>query len=306
MSIPGSKIQPDFLSEGDEIAIVSPSYSIDAQKLDDAIRIIAGWDLKIRVGRNALKKYGPFAGSDEERLSDLQEAVDDPAIKAVLCSRGGYGASRIIDRVDFSRLRERPRWFAGFSDITVIHLWLNEVIGMGSIHSDMPLHFGDGEKTEATFTTLREALFGDLKRIDWDGRVFRPGPVRGEVTGGNLSLLYGLTGTPADPDTDGKILIIEETGEAYYHIDRMLVSLRLAGKLDSLAALVVAGMDDISDSRTPWGKDIEETVIDVVRDRHYPVLFGFPAGHVNDNRSFYIGRNAEVGTNNGRFSLVYE
>lgn len=303
--MPGAKIQPDFLKEGDEVVIISPSYSIDPQKLDSAIKTIAGWGLKVRTGKNALKKNGPFAGSDEDRLSDMQDVVDDPEVKAVLCSRGGYGASRIIDRVDFSRIRENPKWFAGFSDITVLHLWLNEIIGMGSIHSDMPLHFGSNDKSSGTFTTLKDALFGDLKRTDWEGMVYRPGPVNGEVTGGNLSLLYGMTGTPADPDTKGKILIIEETGEYYYHIDRMLVSLRLAGKLDNLAALVVAGMDDISDSRTPWGKNIEETVLDVVRDRHYPVIFGFPAGHVNDNRAFYIGKEARIEINGGDLSLIY-
>jgi len=301
----GNKIQPAYLVEGDEVAIISPSYSIEPQKIDAAVKKLSGWGLKPTVGRNALNKSGPFAGTDEERLSDLQHAVDDPSIKAVICSRGGYGASRIVDRVDFSSLKDHPKWFAGFSDITVFHLWLNEVIGMESIHSEMPLHFGSKEKNTASLSTLRDALFGTLKEIVWDGRIYRPGGVEGEVAGGNLSILYGLTGTPAEPDTKGKILVIEETGEHFYHVDRMLVSLRLAGKLDGLAALVVGGMDDISDSASPWGKNIEETVIDVVKDKDYPVLFGFPAGHISDNRAFYMGRKAKTDITSGRLSLVY-
>jgi len=304
--MPADRIQPRFLKEDDEIAIVSPSYAIEPQKLDDAVSILNGWGLKVRVGRNALKKSGPFAGSDEERLNDLQQAVDDPSIKAILCSRGGYGASRIVDRLDFSPMLESPKWVAGFSDITVLHLWLNYIVGMESIHSDMPLHFGDSSNTPGTFSSLKDALFGKLKRTEWQGSTYRQGPVRGVVTGGNLSLIYGLTGTPADPDTSGKILIIEETGESYYHIDRMLVSLRLAGKLDSLAALIVAGMDDITDSRTPWGRNIEETVLDVVSDMQYPVMFGFPAGHISDNRAFYLGRMARIEDEGGVLSLIYE
>jgi muramoyltetrapeptide carboxypeptidase len=300
-----NKIQPAYLKEGDVVAIISPSYSIEAQNIDDAVKKLSSWGLKVITGRNALNKSGPFAGTDEQRLSDLQQAVDDPSIKAVLCSRGGYGASRIIDRVDFSSLKEHPRWFAGFSDITVFHLWLNKVIGMESIHSDMPLHFGTMEGEGAALSTLRDALFGNLKEVVWDGQIHRPAKVEGEVTGGNLSILYGLTGTPAEPDTEGKILVIEETGEYYYHIDRMLVSLRLAGKLDRLAALVVGGMADISDSASPWGKNIEDTVIDVVKDKDYPVLFGFPAGHIIDNRAFYMGRKAKAGIKDGRLSLVY-
>ncbi len=304
--MPADKIRPEFLKEGDEIAIVSPSYSIDDQKLDAAVGILNGWGLRVRVGRNALKRNGPFAGTDEERLSDLQDAVDDNNVKAILCSRGGYGASRIVDRVDFSAMKKSPKWVAGFSDITVLHMWLGNVLNMESIHSEMPLHFGNSEMTPESFTSLRDALFGKLGRTGWEGRIYRPRPVRGEVCGGNLSLIYALAGTPASPVTGGRILIIEETGESYYHIDRMLVSLRLAGKLDDLAALIVAGMDDIADSRTPWGRNIEETVLEVVKDMDYPVIFGFPAGHIRDNRAFYIGRKARVESVGEKLTLIYE
>ncbi len=300
-----TKIQPDFLDTGDVVAIVSPSYRIESQTLEHAVVFLEKWGLKVQVGKNASKQYGPFAGSDTERLADLQEAVSDRSVKAVICSRGGYGASRIINHVDFSPLTNYPKWFAGFSDITVLHMWLNEVCGLMSVHSEMPLNFSNAQKSRECFSSLKGVLFGEPVSYEWDGLVMSPAEAEGEITGGNLSLIFGLTGTPAEPSTRGKILFIEETGEYFYHIDRMLTSLKLAGKLRNLAALLVGGMDDISDSRTPWGKTIEETVYDAVREYDYPVYFNFPAGHINDNRAFYIGRKARLAVEEGRSVLRY-
>lgn len=300
-----AKITPRFLREGDEVVIISPSFCIDADKVEAAVAVLESWGLKVRVGQNALKRNGPFAGSDEERFHDLQEATDDKNIKAVFCARGGYGLSRIIDRLDFSALKKNPKWYAGFSDITVLHLWLNEVARIASLHGEMPLNFVNPEKSESTMLTLKQALFGNLERIQWNANVVRPKEVEAEVTGGNLTLLYSLRGTPADPSTNGKILFIEEVGEYYYHIDRMLSSLKLAGKLDGLAALVIGGMNKLEDIRIPWGKTIEETITDIVKDYNYPVYFGFPAGHVPDNRAFYIGRKSRLSVKGNLAELVF-
>jgi muramoyltetrapeptide carboxypeptidase len=280
--------------KGDAVAIISPSFCIDEDKVTAAVSVLESWGLNVRIGKNTLKRNGPFAGSDEERLHDLQEVTDSKDIKAVFCARGGYGLSRIIDRADFSALRKNPKWYAGFSDITVLHLWLSEVAGVASVHGEMPLNFANPEKSEETILTLRQALFGDLEKINWNANVIRPMDVKAEITGGNLTLLYSLRGTPADPATKGKILFIEEVGEYYYHIDRILSSLKLAGKLDGLAALVIGGMNKLEDIKIPWGRTIEETISDVVKDYDYPVYFGFPAGHVPDNRAFYIGKKASL------------
>jgi muramoyltetrapeptide carboxypeptidase len=288
------KISPPFLKRGDEVAIIAPSFCIDANILASAVTFLDKWGFKARLGNHASGQHGPFSGTDSQRLSDIQEAIDNPSIKAVLCARGGYGLSRIIDRIDFSPLTKSPKWFAGFSDITVLHMWLSEVCGIISIHGEMPLNYDDPEKSRATFTTLKYSLFGNLGPISWKGEFFRTKDVSGEVTGGNLSLLWGLTGTRAEVRTDGKILFLEDVGEYYYHIDRMLTSLRLAGKLANLAALVIGGMNKMNEIRIPWGRTIEETVYDIVKDYDYPVLSGFPAGHVPDNRAFYIGRNATI------------
>ena len=297
--------QPPFLRHGDTVGIISPSWCIDQVKLDEAIPFLEGWGLKVKTGRNAANKYGPFAGNDDERHADLQEMTDYPSVKAVICSRGGYGMLRIIDRIDFTALRSNPKWYAGFSDITVLHNWLSEVCGIISVHSDMPLNFNNQSKTAQTFETLKNALFGHPYSIDWQGNVYRSGRIEGEITGGNLSLVYSLIGTKAEPQTRGRILFLEDVGEYYYHIDRMLVSLKLAGLLDGLAALLIGGMRDIEETKIPWGRSIEETVMDVVKEYDYPVLFSFPAGHISDNRAFYFGKRALITVSGVLNSLTF-
>jgi muramoyltetrapeptide carboxypeptidase len=301
-----NKTQPEFLKHGDEVAIISPSFCIDEDVLIEGVSFLESWGLRVRVGKNAAKRSGPFAGTDDERLADLQEMTNDHSIKAVFCSRGGYGVSRIINRVDFSCLKENPKWYIGFSDITVLHLWLSNLHGIISVHGDMPLNYNNPEKSVETFNSLQHILFGTFKQIEWNGLFYRPGVIKGEITGGNLSLLYSLSGTLGGPDTKGKILFLEDVGEYFYHIDRMMTSLKLSGKLQDLAALVIGGMNNIGDAKIPWGRSIEDTIFEIVREYDYPVLFNFPAGHVSDNRAFYIGKKAGIKLKGNIATLKFE
>lgn len=299
------KIQPEFLKPGDEVAIVSPSFAIDEQKVEAAVRFLEKWDLKVHVGKNTLKKDGPYAGTDNERISDFQLMTGNRKIKAIFCSRGGYGILRMIDRIDFTPLKKNPKWYIGFSDVTVLHAWLSEKCNMVSIHGEMPLNYSNPEKSSETFSSLHDALSGDLQSVEWIGEFKRVHETDGEVTGGNLSLIYSLIGTPAEPKLKGKILFLEDVGEQYYHLDRMMRSLRMGGKLDRLAALIVGGMNKMEDTKIPWGKSPQEIISDVVADYDYPVFFNFPSGHINDNRAFYIGKRAKINVKGETAVLSY-
>jgi len=298
-----SLLIPPYLREGDRIEIISPASPIEEDVVHSAVRMLEESGFRVTLGRHVFARSGPFAGSETDRLYDIQRATDDPDVKAVLCSRGGYGMSRIVDRIDFSALKQRPKWYAGYSDITSLHLWLNRVCGIASLHAEMPLNYTNPDYLPECYETLVRALRGEAEPVKWTPSREASVEVSGLVTGGNISLIYSLNGTPAQPDTDGAILFIEEIGEHFYHLDRMLVAMRMAGLLRNLSALVVGGMEKITEGEHVFNQTVEEVVMNVVAGYDYPVLFNFPAGHIPDNRAIYLGRNARI-SQSGREAVM--
>jgi muramoyltetrapeptide carboxypeptidase len=213
--------------------------------------------------------------------------------------------SRIVDRVDYSALKKTPKWYVGYSDITSLHLWLNTVCGIASIHAEMPINYPNPEYLPLCYDTMIKALKGEQEPIVWKSSREASFAVEGTVVGGNISLIYSLNGTPGQPDTEGAILFMEEIGEQFYHLDRMLTSMRMTGMLNNLSALIVGGMEKITEGEHVFNQSVEEVVMNVAGRYGYPVLFGFPAGHISDNRAFYLGRRARLAQKGSEASLSY-
>jgi muramoyltetrapeptide carboxypeptidase len=298
-----SPVIPPFLKEGDRIEIITPASHIDADTVHMAAQKMRESGFRVTLGAHAFSRSGPFAGTESERLSDIQRATDDPDVKAVLCSRGGYGMTRIVERIDFSALEKNPKWYVGYSDITSLHMWLSNICGIASLHAEMPLNYSNPKCSPRCYETVIEALTGKAEPVSWIAQSEASFEVSGKVTGGNISLIYSLNGTPAQPDTEGAILFIEEIGEKFYHLDRMLVGMRMAGLLKNLSALVVGGMEEITEGEHVFNQTVEEVVMNVVSGYDYPVLFNFPAGHIPDNRAIYLGRTAHI-SQSGRQAVL--
>jgi muramoyltetrapeptide carboxypeptidase len=283
---------PPWLSDGDLISIVSPASWIEEKPVLEAVKMLEASGFRVSRGDHVFTRNGPFAGTDDERLSDMQQAIDNPEVSAVLCSRGGYGMSRILDQLDFTALKRRPKWFIGYSDITSLHLWLNNVCGVVSLHAEMPLNYSNPGCSPLSYESMVKALRGEPEPVSWNAASEGSFTVQGPVTGGNISLIYSMNGTPAQPDTEGAILFIEEIGEQFYHVDRMLTSMRMTGMLNNLSALLVGGMEKITEGEHVFNQTVEEVVMNVAGAYGYPVLFNFPAGHISENRPLYMGRRA--------------
>jgi muramoyltetrapeptide carboxypeptidase len=284
-------ITPPYLKRGDKIALVSPARRITPEEALPAIRIFEGWGLQVVEGDHLYDCFNQFAGPDESRLSDLQKALDDDSVRAVICSRGGYGTVRIIDRLDFSRFVQHPKWIAGYSDVTVMHSHIHRHFDIETLHAIMPVNIKDQPGSSQSVTTLKKALFGEPIAYSIPASPLnRPGMAHGQLIGGNLSILYSLNNTSSDISTRGKILFIEDLDEYLYHLDRMMMNLRRSGKLEDLSGLIVGGMMKMHDNSVAFGKSAAEIIAEAVNDYPYPVCFDFPAGHLDDNRALVLGR----------------
>jgi len=285
-----SVVVPPYLKEGDVIGLVCPSGYMPLEKVGTSIRVLKEWGYEVKIGATVGKQYNYFAGKDEERLEDLQQMMDDDSVNAILCARGGYGLSRIIEKLCFKKFKKKPKWIIGYSDITVLHAHLYSNYKIASLHSPMAAAFNDDEYKNEYVQSLRKALSGEKANYRSKPHSFnREGKATGRLIGGNLSLLAHLTGTLSAFNPKNKILFIEDVGEYIYNIDRMLYQLKRSGMFGKLSGLIVGGFTEMKDTTIPFGQTVEEVIRDAVKEYDFPVCFGFPVGHMRENYALKVG-----------------
>jgi muramoyltetrapeptide carboxypeptidase len=286
--------QPAALKTGDKIGIVAPAGKINPDKVGIAVTKLENMGFKIVLGKHVFDEHHQFAGKDLDRLYDLQAMLNDPDIKAILCARGGYGSVRILEHVDFDLFIRNPKWIVGYSDITIFHTYINNILDVESLHATMPINFPDNGENKA-ITSMVNCLRGNIENYEIpSNEMNRLGMCEGEIIGGNLSILYSLRGTIMDFETHGKILFIEDVGEEIYHLDRMMQNLKIGGKLSEIQALIVGGMSDMKGGDPDFGKTAYEVIMETVDKYNYPVVFDFPAGHIEENWALPLGRYLDL------------
>lgn len=297
---------PPFLQSGDKIGIVAPASAINYNDIIPGIEFLKNeWNLEVQEGKTLKSAFNQFSASDQDRLDDIQKMLDDTSVKAVIAARGGYGCSRIMDGIDFTNFVESPKWVIGFSDLTALHSRLY-TLGFASVHGHMVksmMQEGAGDARES----LRKLLFGELSEYMLGAHSLnRTGDAKGELIGGNLCLLAHMIGSETDIDTVGKILFIEDVNEYLYNLDRMMIQLKRAGKLEKLAGLIVGQFSDMKDnSRPAFGKDANQIIYEHVSEYNYPVAFNFPVGHVADNRALAVGMSSNLSVQKGGVKFGY-
>ncbi|WP_409559654.1 LD-carboxypeptidase [Flavobacterium sp.] len=294
---------PPYLKKGDTVAIVCTARKFFPEDAKPAIELLESWGLKAKLGKTIGLDSCQLGGTDKERAADLQDMLDDDNIKAIWCARGGYGTVRIIDSLDFTKFKKHPKWIMGFSDVTVLHSHLN-TLGVASLHSIMP--FTVPKAPEEVKETLRKALFGENLTYEVETRGYEiKGKTKGQLVGGNLSILYSLLGSKSSLDTKGKILFIEDLDEYLYHIDRMMQNLKRNGYFENLKGLIVGSMTDMHDNEIPFGQNEVAIITEIAKEYNIPVCFYFPSGHQKDNRTLLLGKEVEYEVNNDKIVLKF-
>ncbi|WP_233898593.1 S66 peptidase family protein [Tenacibaculum piscium] len=296
-------ITPPSLLKGDTIAIIAPAGILKNRKhiIDKAKKLAQSWGLKVVYGNNLFKQENHFAGTDEERCQDFQDALDNPNIKAIWAARGGYGSVRILDKLDFSKFIENPKWVIGYSDITAFHNHIHN-LGIETIHGIMATSLQENpDKIAKSIASLKKVLFGEklsyqISASKYNRNIKNNQKFSGKLIGGNIAILASMLGSDSQLSTENKVLFIEEIGEYKYSIDRMLQSLKRAGYFTKVSGVIVGDMTKVKKNSTPWGSSIEQLILDVI-PKEIPVIFNFPAGHEPDNRALIMGRVVEVITN---------
>jgi len=296
---------PPYLQKGDTIGLVCPAGFMPVEKVSECIRVInEDWGFTTKVGITIGQQYHYFSGTDEERIEDLQHMLDDENVKAILCARGGYGLTRIIDKIDFTNFKKNPKWIIGFSDVTILHSHIYRNYSISTLHSPMANAFNEEGFKDEFVKSLWHVLEGKKIKYQCKKHEFnKKGEGIGELVGGNLAILAHLVGTESDIKTKGRILFIEDVGEYLYNIDRMMYQLKRSGKLDKLAGLIVGGFTDMKDTERPFGQTVYEIIRDAVAEYDYPVCFDFPVSHGKENYALKIGVGYKLKVGNNKATL---
>lgn len=303
---------PPYLQLGDTIGITCPAGFSLLETIQSSIDLIQSWGYKIKLGNTIGKMDHTFGGTDAERAQDFQQMMDDPTVKAILCATGGYGAVRMVDLLNFKTFKQSPKWVIGFSDITVLHSHLHQVVHVASLHSKMcgsfPKDWASADEVQkASILSIKDALEG--KKINYPSIPIEHnqlGVAKGILVGGNLKILENLNGSASMINTDGKILFVEDVGEPLYNIDRMFCNLLRSGKLAKLSGLIVGGFSNIKvdNPAVPFGRDIYTIVKEKVAAFNYPVCFDFPVGHIKNNFALKCGLNHQLIVENNLVQLI--
>lgn len=294
---------PSYLKKGDTVAIICTARKFMPEEAKPAIELLESWGLKTKLGRTIGLDSCQLGGTDAERAADLQDMMDDDNVKAIWCARGGYGTVRIIDMLDFTKFKKNPKWIMGFSDVTVLHSHLN-TLGIASLHSIMP--FTVPRASEEVKETFKNALFGKkLEYIIPSKSYDVKGKAKGELVGGNISILYSLLGSKSSINTKGKILFIEDLDEYLYHIDRMMYNLKRNGYFDEVTGIIVGSMHDMHDNEIPFGQNEVQIITAIAKEYDIPIAFEFCAGHQKDNRTLILGSQVEFEVNEKEVKLVF-
>lgn len=294
---------PKKLQKGDVIAIVAPAKAIEKQYIDYAVKYWENAGYRVKIGAHCLGINNYFSGTDSERAADLQDAINDPEVRAILCARGGYGCVRIIDRIHWAGLINDPKWLIGFSDVTYFHHHL-ATLNIPSIHATMPLNYK--ENTPQSIISLEEAMTTHKLTYFWSvsNKEHKEGNASGELIGGNLAVLSAMVGTDLIPSFENKILFIEDVGEHLYAIDRMFYQLERSGILNRINGLIVGGFTNTKDTDSPFGVSLEDLILAHFKFRDIPIAFDFPAGHQNDNQALIFGTPARLSVSSKTAKLI--
>ena len=301
-------ITPPNLQQGDTIGLVCPAGTMPFERTVACIDTLSEWGFEVKIGKTVGSSHHYFSATDEERLADIQQMLDDPHVNAVMAARGGYGCSRIIDAIDWSHFLQHPKWLVGFSDLTVFNCHLFQNFEMASIHGPMAGAFHQYGANDEHVKTLLDALHGRPYQYAAPAQTANiAGTATGRLVGGNLSLLAHLIGSSSEVDTEGCMLFVEDVGEYLYNVDRMFLQLERAGKLKALSGLVVGGFTQMKDTTVPLGKTLEEIILEKVARYNYPVCFNFPVSHERENVALKVGLEHRLGVSDDGVSLaVYQ